>query len=325
MVLFNFIKQVLGLPTLISLIYLNIMNLSTFHSDQFIVTNVNVKENVYIISYLLLPLDILYLYYLYNNRYYYINSILNSILQIKMFIQNRFKIDDNNFIIGKILLYTDLNQNIEVTQYFKKNKIKYIDKNLIRNMYAENMMIINAKDAKDANIRLKIFYRFQGNNYIMYYPYSCSNNYIPFPPYSKEIMESYRNDLIIPTYTKIYKKRYIYPIFSTECKDIAYVNLNSNNDEALLNYFNKIKGPFNDFGILYKTPILLKWILVENNININNFETLYIKFLSVYFDETDYELKDHYIDMNKDMLDNILISKRIKNILLEMENDKNIK
>jgi hypothetical protein len=208
------------------------------------------------------------------------------------------------------LLYTDLDDNIEVTQYFNKIKINYIDKNLIRNIYSDYMISIDENN----DIRLKIFYRFKGNNYIMYVSYNL-NDYIPFPPYSKEIMELYRNDFIIPTYMKINNKKYIYSTFSTECKDIAYVTLNDTIYELLLNYFNKIKGPFNDFGILYNTPILLKWVLAENNINIDTFNTIYIKFLSVYFDEANFELKEHFINMNKEMLNDIIISDRISNVL----------
>jgi len=68
---------------------------------------------------------------------------------------------------------------------------------------------------------------------------------------------------------------------------------------------------------LYNTPVLLRWILSENKYDIEQFESLYIKFLNVYFDDSDFELKEHYIEMNKEMLDNIIISKRIENILLE--------
>ena len=74
---------------------------------------------------------------------------------------------------------------------------------------------------------------------------------------------------------------------------------------------------------MYNTPVLLRWILSENKYDIEQFESLYIKFLNVYFDDSDFELKEHYIEMNKEMLDNIIISKRIENILLEKKNDFN--
>jgi hypothetical protein len=296
------IKKILGFPTLCSLLYLNIY----IDKELFL-------ENPFTIKNAIIPLNLLYSYYIYNNRFYYLNLTLDYILNFKLYIQKIFKNDNNDkFSIGTVLLYTDLENNIEITEYFKKNNIKYIDKNLIKNLYSEYM--INMDD--NIHIRLKIFYRFNDNNYIMYFPYTNSD-YIPYPPYSNEIMESFRNDLIIPTYTYVNKKKYIYPVFSTECKDIHHVKLNDNEEESLLNYFNKIKGPFNDFGILYNTPVLLRWILSENKYNIEQFQSLYIKFLSVYFDETDFELKEHYIEMNKEMLDNILISKRIDNILLE--------
>ena len=297
-----FIKNILGFPTLFSLLYLN----TYIYKELFL-------EKFYIIKNAIIPLNLLYVYYIYNNRFYYLNLTLDYILNFKLYIQKIFKNDYyEKFSIDGIYLYTDLENNIEVTKYFKKNYIKYIDKDLIKNLYSENMISID----DNKHIRLKILYRFNGNNYIMYFPYS-NTDYIPYPPYSNEIMESFRNDLIIPTHTQVYKKKYIYPTFSTECKDIHNIKLNGIEEESLLNYFNKIKGPFNDFGILYNTPILLRWILSENNYDIDKFESLYINFLSVYFDESDFELKQHYIEMNKEMLDNIIISKRIENILIQ--------
>lgn len=296
------IKNILGFPTLFSLLYLN----TYIDKELFLENHIMIKNAI-------IPLNLLYSYYIYNNRYYYLNLTLDNILNFKLYIQKIFKNDNyNKFSIGGIYLYTDLENNIEVTQYFKKNNIKYIDKNLIENLHSE--YIISIYD--NIHIRLKIFYRFNGNNYIMYFPYSNSD-YIPYPPYSNEIMKSFRNDLIIPTHTKVHKKKYIYPNFSTECKDIYNVKLNGYEEESLLNYFNKIKGPFNDFGILYNTPVLLRWILSENKYDINKFELLYIKFLNVYFDDSSFELKEHYIEMNKEMLDNIIISKRIENILIQ--------
>jgi len=189
----TFIKNILGFPTLCSLLYLNAYT----YKELFL-------ENPYIIKNAIIPLNLLYSYYIYNNRFYYLNLALDNILNLKLYIQKIFKNNyDNRFSIGKVLLYIDLENNIEVTQYFtnKQNNIKYIDKNLINNLYSEYMISIY----DNMHIRLKIFYRFNGNNYIMYFPYSNSD-YIPYPPHSNEIMESFRNDLIIPTHTQVRKK-----------------------------------------------------------------------------------------------------------------------
>ena len=184
---YNTIKNILGFPTLLSLIYLNtcINNESSFTTKNAIIS-----------------FNLLYSYYIYNNRFYYLNLSLDYILNFKLFIQKIFKNNNNNFSIGKVLLYTDLENNIEVTEYFDKNNINCIDKNLIKNLYSDNM--INIVD--NIHIRLKIFYRFDGNNYIMYYPYS-NTDYIPYFPYSTKIMESFRNDIIIPTHTNVIKKK----------------------------------------------------------------------------------------------------------------------
>jgi len=307
----NFFKHILGYPTFFLIIYLN------NYQDQEISTDLCTLSLFPIKT--MIPVNMLYSYYIYCNRFYYLNATLDYILNFKLFIQKIFKKEENDkFYIGHVQLYTDLENSIEVTLYFKKNKITRIDKDLIKNIYADYM--IDFYDNK--HIRLKIFYRFKGNNYIMYFPYS-NTEYIPYPPYSKEVMVLFKDDIVVPTHIDILKKKYIYPLFSIECADILSVKLNGNEEIPLLNYFNKIKGPFNDFGILYNTPILLNWILTENMYNIKDFETLYVKFLNVYFDEIDFELKEHYIEMNKEMLNNIIISKRIDNILLDKKNDLN--
>jgi hypothetical protein len=76
-----------------------------------------------------------------------------------------------------------------------------------------------------------------------------------------------------------------------------------------------IKTPFNDYGILYHNPVKLSWVLSENNIDMKTFESFYLKFLNVYFDETTFELKEHLVELNNNDLDNIFISKNMLNIL----------
>ena len=78
-----------------------------------------------------------------------------------------------------------------------------------------------------------------------------------------------------------------------------------------------IKTPFNDFGILYNCPIKLKWILYENGIDIYSFSKFYLKFLNLYFDEEKMDLNNHFIEFNQDEIDNILISDRMKEILIQ--------
>ena len=104
-----------------------------------------------------------------------------------------------------------------------------------------------------------------------------------------------------------------------ESKDILNVLLNNVDNNHLLEYFDMIQTPFNDFGILYKNPIKLSWVLEENKID--NFESLEIHFLNVYLNEENMDLMKHFIKLNNEDLDEIIISKRMEYILLKELNN----
>jgi hypothetical protein len=110
-----------------------------------------------------------------------------------------------------------------------------------------------------------------------------------------------------------------------ESRNLLSVDINGIENNHLLNYFKKIQTPFCDFGILYNNPVKLSWVLMENNIHINEFESFYLKFLNLYFDEDLMDLKEHSIQLNKNDLNKYIISKRMEDILLlKSKNDKNI-
>jgi hypothetical protein len=276
-------------------------------------------------------------------------TLLDYVLYMKMYIINYYKsFLNHNFIVTKVELYTDLYYKIDVTKYFKKNKIDKIDKTLIDTLFIENNIFSGERSSKEnimnlskrsadkelfsgehsskENTRLKIYFKYQLINYIIYYPYECFNNnknnnieetnyYLPFPIFTKEIIDNFKNDIILPYYTKIKNKKEYYSLFQMESKDILLTCINEIQNEELFQYFNLIKTPFNDFGILYNVPVKLIWILVENNINIETFESFYLKFLSVYFCEKEFDIKEHFIKMDNNDLDKIFISERMKSIM----------
>ena len=162
---------------------------------------------------------------------------------------------------------------------------------------------------------MKIYFTYKNINYILYYDF-CNSYSIPYPPYSENILENYKKDIILPKYNKVINKKYFYYLFMVESKDIYTIKINDKINEDLNLYFEMIKTPFNDFGILYASFIKLRWILAENNIDLNNFKSFYLKFLNLYLDEENLDLKEHCIEFNKDDLNKYLISKRMKNILL---------
>jgi hypothetical protein len=106
-----------------------------------------------------------------------------------------------------------------------------------------------------------------------------------------------------------------------ESKDIMEIKINETKCDTMINYIEMIKTPFNDYGILYNTPIKLIWCLTENNIDITKFSKFYMKFESFYFDEEKLELNEHYIEMFKKDLNDIIISKRMIEIIKQKKKE----
>ena len=388
--------------------------------------------------------NLYFLYHIYQNKIFYINKFIDLCFELKFKISILFP-TNKLFILKKVLLYTSLNKNYDITSYFNKKKITKINKLLILDIYSYLNILFENND----DIRLKIYFKYNNNNYIIYYSYNIQNNsifeeanieeanieeanieeaniekanieeaniekanveeenveeenveeanveeanieeanveeanveeanveeanveeenieeanveeenveeenveeenveeenvekanveeennnyshYIPYPPYSTDIISNFRNDIILPMYTSNLKKKYFYSLFNIETKDILTIKLNDNDNNMLLQYFDMIKTPFNDFGILYNIPIKLIWVLVENNIDINNFSKFYLKFDSIYINDKTFELNDHEILLTNKDLNKFIISERMKEIInlkKKEDNKKNI-
>jgi len=247
------------------------------------------------------------LHIIYQNRYFIINNTLdlyfNTKLKLIQIYNDYYKEPDFKLLSAK--LYFDLKNNIDVTNYIKNNKITRINKSLMFDLILMNKLALNYDD----ELRLKIHFSYKKEQYIIYY--SCNeliyyknrkiSEFIPYPMYSESILENYRKNFIIPNYT-VYDNNKIYSLFNIESRDILSIKINDVENEKIINYFNMIQTPFHDFGILYNCPVKLKWVLSENNININNFNSFYLKFINMYFDEKNLDLKDHIIDLNNNDL-----------------------
>jgi hypothetical protein len=270
------------------------------------------------------------LHTIYQNRYFIINSTLdlyfNTKLKIIKFYNDYYREQDFKLLSAK--LYIDLKNNFDVTDYIKNNKIKRINKSLMFDLILMNKLALNY----DEELRLKIHFSYKKEQYIIYY--SCEElvNYknkkiidcIPYPMYSENILENYRKNFIVPNYV-LYDNNKIYTLFNIESRDILNIKINNEENEKLINYFNMIQTPFHDFGLLYNCPVKLKWVLSENNIDINNFNSFYLKFINMYFDEKNLDLKEHIIELNKNDLENAIISERMKNIMnIDNKSFKNI-
>jgi len=252
-------------------------------------------------------------YFMINYRYEILDYVL--LLKIKL---NKYLFPIKDYSLIKIQLFKNLNNYIDVTEYFHNKNINKIDKYTIIDLYCKYNISFNQND----DIRLKIYFSYKNIYYILYYDYSNSYH-IPYPPYSDKILEDYKKDIILPKYTKAMNKKYFYYLFMVESKNINVIKINDKINEDINIYFDMIKTPFNDFGILYGSFIKLRWILTENNIDIANFKSLYLKFLNFYLDEINMDLKEHIIEFNKDDLNRDLMSNRMESILLLKKSEEN--
>ena len=259
-------------------------------------------------------------------------SIIDYIFFIKLKlinIYNRFFIEDD-FILQNAILYTNLSDNYNIKYYFKNNNVKRIDNVLIENICQDlNILLKDEDENEDENkndARLKINFRYKKNNYILYYPLkkqifknmNKNNYFIPYPPYNDEMINNYRKSIVAPNYNVPTKNSILYSLFMIDSKDINIIEIYKENlihteNNMLIEYFNKIKTPFNDYGLLYHCPIKVKWILHENNIDYDNFRSLYIKFLNMYLDEDIFDLKEHFINIQN--IEDFIISNRMKSEL----------
>jgi hypothetical protein len=265
------------------------------------------------------------IYYLYDSELYIpiINYLINTKIYVSNFINNlMYGHIDNKFKLFKCDLYTDLTTKYDVTQVFLYNIVDKIDKQLIEKIYSDNNLILSNNE----HIRLKITFSYNNEKYILYYPYIINKNlrkilstnydnyyYIPYPPYNETIIENYRKNIVVPTYLDLSKKIGLYNLFGIETKNIEDVMINNISNKKLYDYMQMTRTPFNDFGILYDTPIKLSWILVENNIDIISFNNFYLKYLLPVLDEDKMELVEHSIKLEN--INDIIISKRMKDIL----------
>ena len=292
----------------------NIIKVVPFIYANFI-TNINfVKYSI----------NSIYVYDIFKNRNQYFNNILNNVLNAKIKITNlikdKFYNKNQKFQLQNAELYTNLVDKYSVLYYIKNNNIDKIDNDLINKMIEH----YNIKYNDNEDIRLKIYFKYESCNYILYYSYKnkFSNKlYIPYPPYNEEILDNYRKDIIKPYHIEGDKKNILYSLFNMESKDIDSISLDCDlfNYDHLIEYIKMIHGPFNDFGLLYNCPIKLKWILSENNIDIDRFKSLTIKFLNMYFDEDKMDLFEHKIELTKEKIDEIVISYRMKYILSQKD------
>lgn len=266
---------------------------------------------------------IIFFGYLVEHLLDFICVMMNAYINIKyniIFFYNLITGNDKNYI-KNAYLYFNLNDYINVYKEVKYLEDKIDDKfiNYLINKYIDKTKY----DINDDNIRLKLIYNYNNNEYITYFQPKDKNHiynflynkisnsdvyYIPLPLCSKEIVDNYRSNIVKPYFNK---NKDIYNLFYISCKNIQYIKINGHDmTSKLIDYLNKINSPFKDCGLLYLCPIKVKWLLHENNINIdliNNFKDIEIKYINFYLDETNCELIQNKVKLNN--LDDYIFTK----------------
>ena len=244
----------------------------------------------------------------YLNYYilFFVGFSIDQVLFIKLKLRQLYEkyCINNDFYIKNVkLIYHDINYqliNLNVNEYFQKNKnkIKTISSNLIKNII-DFYQINNIKINNDT--RLLFYYQVNNKSYKIFYSYLNINNeinnielFLPF--YDKQYMNNLKenkriNDIIV--------------YFKINCKDIEYLKINDKiYDNSIINEY---LGPYYDFGFLLNTNFKVKWLLED--LLIDNFENIELKYLQYYFDEEDeMDLIEHIIkknDKNELFLSNI--------------------
>lgn len=241
----------------------------------------------------------------------FLNNSINNILQIKIYFLSFINKNKNKkFILKNALFYLDLKTAHNVFNYFKFNNVTVLNDQLLDNILSYYKIPVYYS----TNNRLKLFFTYDGKEYILYHSYNGNN--IPYPPYTDEIINKYRSDIILPYYSEKKKDKSLYSLFSMSSKDISVVKINGVHSDKIKNYLLSIQTPFYDFGMLYCMPVKLEWIVAENNIT--DFNTLYILFLNLYFDEENMDLKDHEIFMTKDDVRKSICSEIMTDFLKKM-------
>jgi hypothetical protein len=78
-------------------------------------------------------------------------------------------------------------------------------------------------------------------------------------------------------------------------------------------YIEKIKTPYQDFGILMNTPVRVSWILEENGINKEEVESWKMVYMNDYLDEEMMELRKH--EKESKNVEDILVTERVMEIV----------
>lgn len=238
---------------------------------------------------------------------------ITKMIEMKVNIEGWMKKMDmrnHEFLLERVELFYNLYDSVDVSKETKN--ISYIDKEWIGKIYKKKKGEEIEKSDTKGDIRLKITYRFDLEEYIMFVPYERkiqielkdgiqTDMKIDFPVCTKQKLEDFRKDKITPYYPgKEGDKDYnFYSLYHMDCKYIKGVYMNGERLEDGMKYFDKIKTPYFDFGVTQHLPIKISWILKDMGVDMEDFKNLRVEFMNLYLDEEKMELKEQTFETDK--------------------------
>ncbi|GAF75797.1 unnamed protein product, partial [marine sediment metagenome] len=230
-------------------------------------------------------------------------NVLDVVFMISSQTRQLF-ITNDQFRLKTAYLYYDINKYLDVTYFFikdKQNIKEMIEKGKIdKSIFDYLCSSKNSFKIDPQQMRIKFEYEYDNNSYITYYSYDNGirsdkklDDYdnLDYPLINKEKMDNFRDkDIINGFFEEKYKD--IDDSFYITCKsklgNIQKVLINGEEDERLLKLFNRIKGYFNDYGMLENNCIKSSWIYDEYDIDK---EAIIEIHQGLYLDEITFDLR----------------------------------
>jgi hypothetical protein len=250
--------------------------------------------------------------------YQYIELKVEIEMQFKKLlpISHEMKINRIELYGGEGMKKKDVTSKLRKMNIYDKGVFEYIY--LLE--YGKHIETMNDKK----NIRLKIVYTYMGKEYIQYISYVPVLRYeggemiLKFPWFKKESMEWYRKDIVEPYFWEIRGKYVLYSLFMVECKNVMfYIKKRGEEMKEMKwkerDYLEKIKTPYQDFGILMNTPIRMSWILEENGVDVDEVESWKMVYVNDYFDEELMELRKH--EKESKNVEDCMVTERVMEIV----------
>lgn len=223
----------------------------------------------------------------------YLNTLLDNYIKIKLYSKEKYN------LIKDCLFSNNYVQEIYLLNENNYIKVEDINIELINKQYFEETFK-QYKITLDEESCILIKYYYKEKNYRLYVNYNeIAEKVINLPLNIENMNKEYENK---------YKKDILY-FFKNECSEIESAQINEIDIKEIMEECN---GIFNDFGLLSNNKIHIKYLMKE--LNIDELESLELKYKNFHLDEDAMELLEHKIEIKdkNSYLTSEIINKIIK-------------